>query len=100
KNNKLYIVLLLFISFLGMDNAWGQSIWLNTIDGTNPSTANPFTAGQAHDLNITVSGIGRGTGINENEGSDRYNANSWDTTNIDLSAYFYFTLTPNTGYQI
>src|SRR5690554_6527353 len=100
KNNKLYIILLLFISFLGMDNAWGQPIWQNSITGTNPNTSNPYTTGQTHNANITVSGIGRGSGANGTNASDRYNANGWNTTSIDLTAYFYFTLIPNTGYQI
>lgn len=74
-----------------------QSIWTNPITGTNPNTANPYTAGQTVDANITVSGIGRGAGIAGNNANNRYNANSWDTVALDATAYFTFTLTPNPG---
>jgi len=74
-----------------------QSIWTNPITGTNPNTANPYTAGQTFDANITVSGIGRGAGIAGTNANNRYNANSWDTVALDATAYFTFTLTPNPG---
>lgn len=77
-----------------------QSIFTNAITATNPSADNPFTAGQTVNSNITVSGIGRGSGIGANAGSNRYNANGWNTTSIDLNAYFTFTLTPKAGYTI
>jgi len=76
------------------------SIFENGIAGTNPNTANPFTAGQTFDPNVTVSGIGRGSGINGNNANNRYNANSWDTAAIDTTAYFTWTITPNTGFEI
>jgi len=79
---------------------WGQSIFANLITDGNPSAANPFTAGQTVNANLTVSGIGRGSGINANAGANRYNANSWNTASIDPDAYFEFTLTPNAGYEI
>ena len=74
-----------------------QSIWTNPINGTNPNTANPYTAGQTVDANITVSGIGRGAGIAGTNTNNRYNANGWDTVALDPTAYFTFTLTPNPG---
>lgn len=74
-----------------------QSIWTNPITGTNPNTANPYTAGQTVDANITVSGIGRGAGATATSGNNRYNANGWDTVALDATAYFTFTLTPNPG---
>jgi hypothetical protein len=76
------------------------SIWTNPITGTNPSTSNPFTSGDVVASNITVSGIGRGSGINAFNGDDRYNANSWNTNSLDVDAYFYFTITPIAGYHI
>lgn len=80
--------------------AAAQSIWTNPITGMNPNTVNPYTAGQTVNSNITVSGIGRGSGAVGTNANDRYNANSWNTAAIDLTAYFTFTLTPNSGYAI
>jgi hypothetical protein len=90
------LILALFMSAF----SWGQSIFTNPITGTNPNTANPYTAGQTVAPNLTVSGIGRGTGIAGTGATDRYNANSWNTAAIDLNAYFEFILTPAPGYQI
>jgi len=70
---KVYLfTLFLFFLIIGQ----GQSIFTNPITGTNPNTSNPYTTGQIVDPNLTVSGIGRGTGINGNNANDRYNANS------------------------
>lgn len=77
--------------------AFTQSVFDNPITGTNPNTANPYTTGQTTDPNLTASGIGRGTGISGANANDRYNANSWNTAAIDLTAYFEFTITPNSG---
>lgn len=77
-----------------------QSIWSNPITGTNPNTSNPYTTGQTSNANITVSGIGRGSGATGTGANDRYNANSWNTTAIDTTAYFTFTLTPAANYEI
>jgi|GEM_PF-2417721 len=76
------------------------SIFANTITGTNPNTSNPYTSGQTVNSNITVSGIGRGTGITGVNTNDRYNASGWDSVSLDANDYFTFTLTPNTGYYI
>ncbi|WP_181456877.1 choice-of-anchor D domain-containing protein [Flavobacterium lacus] len=90
------LLLVLFMSAF----SWGQSIFTNPITGTNPDTANPYTTGQVVAPNLTVSGIGRGAGVAGNNANDRYNANSWNTAAIDLTAYFEFILTPAPGYQI
>jgi len=79
--------------------SWGQ-LFSNPITGTNPNASNPYTIGQTVAPNITVSGIGRGAGATGTNANNRYNANSWNTATIDLSAYFEFTLTPNVGCQI
>ena len=89
-------LIFLFVSFQG----WGQSIFTNPITGTTPNLSNPYIAGQIVNSNITVSGIGRGSGIAGSSANDRYNANSWDTSSIDLTQYFEFTLTPKSGYKI
>lgn len=90
------LIILLFCSVW----SWGQSIFTNPITGTNPNTANPYTTGQTVNANITVSGIGRGSGITGNLGNDRYNATAWNTGGIDLNDYFEFTLTPNATFEI
>lgn len=90
------LLLALFLSAF----SWGQSIFENPITGTNPNTANPYTTGQIVVPNLTVSGIGRGAGAVGTNANDRYNANSWNTPAIDLTAYFEFTLTPSSGYLI
>lgn len=80
--------------------SWAQSIFDNSITGTNPSTSNPYIIGQNFDTNIIVSGISRGTGINAATANDRYSASNWNSASINNSKYFEFTLTPNAGYQI
>lgn len=96
--NKFSLVFLFCFAFIA--SSWTQSIFTNAISGTNPNTSNPFTNGQVIDANITVSGIGRGGGINGNNANNRYNARDWSTGGIDLSDYFTFILTPKTGYEI
>jgi hypothetical protein len=76
------------------------SIFANTITGTNPGLASPYTTGQTFNSHITVSGIERGAGLTGASTNDIYNASAWSTGAIDLTDYFEFTLTPNTGYQI
>ncbi|MGL6072567.1 MAG: PEP-CTERM sorting domain-containing protein [Fimbriiglobus sp.] len=77
-----------------------QSIFDNPITATNPSASNPFTSGQTVDANLTVSGIGRGAGITANAGSNRYNAASWNTASFDPTAYFNWSMTPNSGFLL
>lgn len=80
--------------------SFGQSIFENPITGTNPNTSNPFVNGQLINPNITVTGIGRGSGITGSNANDRFSANGWNTVSFDSSKYFEFTLTPNSGFQI
>jgi len=96
--NKYSLVLIAILCsfFFG----FGQSIFTNPITGINPSLNNPYTIGQIVDANITVSGIGRSSGITGNNGNNRYNARSWNVSSLDANKYFYFTLTPNIGYEI
>lgn len=94
---RLSFLILLLIATAG--TAQGQ-IFSNQILGTNPNASNPFTDGQVVAANLTVSGIGRGAGINGTNANNRYNANSWDTPSLDETAYFEFVLTPNEGYAI
>lgn len=92
--------ILLSAVMLNVVFSWGQSIFNNPITGTNPNTANPYTAGQTVDPNITVNGISRGSGIAGSNANDRYNANSWNTASLDNTAYFEFTLSPSSGCEI
>ena len=78
----------------------GQSIFSNNIATNNPNNDNPYIIGQLVDANLTVSGIGRGPAINGNNGNSRYNARDWNTNAFDSGDFFYFTLTPNFGYEI
>ena len=80
-------------------SSYAQSIWENPITGTNPNTSNPYTIGDVVDNNLTVSGIGRGTGIIGANANNRYNANNWSLT-FDANDYFEFTLTPDPGYEM
>jgi hypothetical protein len=80
--------------------SFGQSIFTNPITGTNPNTSNPYTAGQTVNGNITVSGIGRGSGITSVNNNNRYNASGWNSSSINLNDYFEFTLTPNSCFEI
>ncbi len=75
-------------------------IFANPITGTNPGLSNPYTNGQTFDANVSVSGIGRGSGVTGTNANDRYNGSSWDTASLDPTAYFEFTLTPVAGYQM
>ena len=93
-----YLPLIIIISCFNM--LFSQSIFTNDITQVNPQTDNPFTNGQIVDPNITVSGIGRGSGITGSNANNRYNARGWDTPSIDLDAYFEFTLTPNANFEI
>ena len=97
---KKIIFLFLQVVICGSISA---QIWSNPITGTNPNLDNPYTTGQTVDPNITVSGIGRGSGISGASANDRYSASGWNTSipaTLDINDYFYFTLTPNAGYQI
>jgi hypothetical protein len=76
------------------------AIYSNPITDANPSTANPFTAGEVLDASITASGIGRGSGVNANAGSNRYNATAWSFPDLGTDDYFSWTLTPNANFEM
>lgn len=77
-----------------------ERIWFNNIDGTNPNTSDPFTSGDVANSNITVSGIGRSSGITPANANNRYNAYGWDVPDLDLNKYFTWTITANNGYNL
>ncbi|GIZ09920.1 T9SS sorting signal type C domain-containing protein [Flavobacterium sp. UMI-01] len=79
---------------------YSQIIFKNEITDLNPSLSNPYTNGQIVDPNLSVSGIGRGSGINGNTGANRYNARDWNLIALDTNDYFEFILTPNNGYRM
>jgi hypothetical protein len=92
---KLFSLLVLF-PFLSL----GQSLFSNPITETNPNFFNPYTNGQIVDLNISVSGISRGSGILGKNANNRYNATGWNSVNLDPTDYFEFILTPSSGKKI
>lgn len=76
------------------------SIFANTITGTNPGSVNPYTTGQTFNSNITVSGVGAGSGVTNSSANDRFTFSGWNSVALDTNDYFTFTLTPNVGYAI
>ncbi|TAF45233.1 MAG: T9SS C-terminal target domain-containing protein [Sphingobacteriales bacterium] len=99
KNNFLYLILYAVIAFCPLFT-FSQSIFSNPITGTNPSYTNPYTAGQVVDANLSVSGIGYGSGLTATAGNDRYNLKSWPTGALSANAYIEFVLTPNSTFKI
>ncbi|GAA3558570.1 hypothetical protein [Snuella lapsa] len=97
-NKLIFIILLILFSISALN---GQSIYSNPIAGTNPSSDNPYTNGEVTDLNITGSGIGRGSGLNPPgvTTNNRYNARSWGLLFNSID-YFYITISPNACYEI
>ncbi len=85
------------------------SIWSNGIEniqpgGAQPNTQDPFTFGDVNDPHITVSGIGRGSGITGTGAGGRYNANAWNVASeaaaVSGNKFFHWTLGPHAGYTI
>ncbi|HEY2761513.1 MAG TPA: hypothetical protein VGI75_12240 [Pirellulales bacterium] len=102
-NKKAWILAsLLCFAAMACVQSWanGQGIYSNMINDPNPSTADPFNAGDVLDPNLTATGLARGPGITPNAGSNRYNAANWSFPNIDAGDYFTWTITPAAGYQI
>jgi hypothetical protein len=93
--------ILVLVLFLFSFQVFSQSIFSNPITGTNPHTSNPYFTGQTVASGLTVSGIGRGSGISGRNSNDSYNARGW-TTSItpDLNDYFEWTITPNACFKI
>jgi hypothetical protein len=72
----------------------------NPITGTNPSTSNPYSAGQIVNTNVTSTGIGRGTGVSSGTANDRYNTSGWDSASLNANDFFQFVITPNANFRI
>ena len=99
--SRFALVFLLFMTlFLGSMQGWGQSIFTNPITGSNPNSDNPYTTGQTIAAGITVSGIGRGSGITGTNASDRYNAAGWNSVSFNANDYFEWTITPSSCREI
>ena len=78
-----------------------QVIYENPITGSNPNTSDPYTIGQSNNSNLSVSGIGRGSGISGSNGNNRYSANNWTQgTSSNSNDYFYWTITPTSCNEI
>jgi len=95
---KIYTLIILCSLFAS--SIFAQSIFTNPITAADPSLNNPYTTGQTVNANITVSGIGRGTGITASTALNRYSAINWNLVSLDANDYFEFTLTPNATYKI
>lgn len=94
-------LLITILTFTIFCSAKAQSIWSNTITGSNPGLVNPFTSDQVVNGNWTVSGMGHSLNVSGTSGNDIYNTNLWSTSGVlDESRYLYFTLTPNAGHKI
>lgn len=91
---------ILFIALLASCFSWGQSIFNNPLTFASSIPASPYTTGQTVAANMTATGIARGSGITGATGTNRYNASGWSTGAIDLTDYFEFTMTPNSGFEI
>lgn len=90
----------LFLGLFLPGTLLGQSIWTNPITDPNPSLLNPFWMGSVSHPNISVGGIGRGTGVVGVASANRYNGNSWNTAALDPDAYYEFELKPDADCQI
>jgi hypothetical protein len=78
--------------------ASAATIWSNAITGD--SSSNPYaTGGDVKDANVGTVVLGAGTGVTANAGGGRYNFANWGSSH-DLNDYFYWTLTPNSGFKI
>jgi hypothetical protein len=93
-------IIALIVFLFAFNFGYGQSIFSNEIEGFRPNTENPYFTGQIVDPNITASGIGRGGGIGGANADNRYSAKLWDVAALDATKYFYFSMTPNAGYEI
>ena len=91
------VLLAMVVLIAGTQKSFGEALWTNPITGTNPNTANPYTTGQVVFAGLTVSGIGRGMGINGDNANDRYSAKNWNTTVLGINNYFTLKLTPDAG---
>ena len=91
----------LFIAFIVSCVGNAQVIFENPITGANPNTSNPYIIGQSNNSSVTVSGIGRGSGISGSNGNNRYSANNWTQgTSSNSNDYFYWTVGPSGCHEI
>ena len=90
----------LFLLLGSISSTSAQVLFSNLITGSNPNADSPYTLGQIVDPSLSVGGIDRGSGITSSNANDRYSATSWNTPALDASAYFTWTLAPNSGYTV
>ncbi|MCB0662392.1 MAG: hypothetical protein KDC24_06610 [Saprospiraceae bacterium] len=90
-----FLLLTILLPLCGKGQIFG-----NEITGSDPSDDNPYIIGQYLDPNVSASGIGRGPGVANNNGDNRYNGKNWDSPVLDNSDYFEFTISPNSGYKL
>ncbi len=100
---KWRLAILLFGCLILISNvSFSQSIFTNPITGTNPSSANPYTAGQVLDANLDAANtnIGYGSGLTSQATNDRYNLKAWPTADLAANDYIEFKLTPSSTFEI
>ncbi len=91
--NKKYGVL--FVSILISTGLNAQVVFENPITGANPNTSNPYIIGQSFNSNVSVSGIGRGSGVTGSNANNRYSASNWTQgASSSSNDYFYWTVGP------
>jgi len=94
-----FLLLLVFVTITA--SSFAQVIFENPISGSNPGNSNPYTNGQSSNANVTVSGIGRGSGVSGSNGNNRYNSSNWSTgSSFDNNDFFTWTITPASCYEI
>jgi hypothetical protein len=81
------------------------SIFSNPITGTNPSNDNPYTTGQTVDPNATASGIGRGSGVQAQNGDNQYVTKNYTGASslanaITTNKYVTWTISPAANFSI
>lgn len=98
KLKNLFLFLLMFTFSL---TASAQVIFFNDINGEDPSEDNPFTSGQIVANGITASGIGYGSGLDDEGASNRYALDDWPTGgSLSSNDFISWTLTPTSCFEI
>ncbi|MPT36065.1 MAG: hypothetical protein E2604_13505, partial [Flavobacterium sp.] len=98
-------LMIVFFFMLTSVLSWGQAkvLWTNPLNANNISSANPYTTGETKSAYLTVSGIGKGAGLNTMTTNNAYRASGFSTSNsltVSNNDYFYFELTPIAGYKL
>lgn len=103
RNLSLFHLLFLFI-FIGISvTTNAQSIFENSITGSNPSNNNPYSTGQIVSTGMSSTGISYGSGLGNANANDRFNTDGFSTSgtlNIGNNDFISWILTPSTCFEI